>query len=325
MVVAVTGKDAGSPDSGRDHIAVLLGEVIEHLAVRPGGRYVDATFGGGGHTRAVLEASAPDGSLLALDADPAAIARSEGIQRDVGDRFIIRQGNFRHLTQIARETGFDEVDGVLFDLGLSSFQFDVRERGFSLHSETPLDMRLDPEAGGPTAWDIVNTWDESEIANVIFQYGEERRSRRIARAIANQRQRQPIQSNAELAQIVERALGGRRGARIHPATRTLQAIRIAVNQELTALQSGLESAVELLRPGGRLAVISFHSLEDRIVKQYFQRESRNCICPPEVPVCQCGHTASLRVITRRPIVPGEQERQANPRSTSAKLRVAERI
>lgn len=325
MVAIVTGRDAGAPRDDQGHIPVLLTEVIEHLAVKPGGRYVDATFGGGGHAEAILRESGPDGWLLAIDADPAAQARAERVARVFGDRFSFRRGNFRDLADIAPDAGFDAVDGVLFDLGLSSFQFDERDRGFSLYSETPLDMRLDPNAPGPTAWDIVNSWDEADIADVIFRYGEERRSRRIARAIVNRRAEEPIQNNAELASIVERALGGRRGARIHPATRTLQGIRIAVNQELTALETGLADGLTLLHPGGRVAVISFHSLEDRIVKQYFQRESRDCICPPELPVCQCGHTASLRVITRRPITPDDDERRVNPRSSSAKLRVAERI
>lgn len=327
MVALLTDSGADSMhrsfESG--HIPVLLEPALELLRIRPGGRYVDATFGGGGHARAILERSEPDGILLALDADPAAIERASPLLDRFPDRLEIRHANFESVADIVRQENVGPVDGVLFDLGLSSFQFDERERGFSLHSDTRLDMRLNPEAEGPTAWDIVNTWPEEDIASVIFRFGEETRSRRIARAIVRRREETPIESNAELAELVQRALGGRRGQRIHPATRTFQGVRIAVNRELEALEAGLSGALEVLNTGGRLAVISFHSLEDRIVKQFFQHEARDCICPPDLPVCQCDHRAQLRIVTRRPVTPDEDEQRMNPRSRSAKLRVAERI
>jgi 16S rRNA (cytosine1402-N4)-methyltransferase len=324
-VVIVAQEHQRTEQSGQGHLPVLLTEAIEYLGIRPGGRYVDATFGGGGHARAILDASAPDGSLLALDADPAAIERAGPLLDEFPERFRIAQANFANLADTARTFGFEQVDGILFDLGLSSFQFDEQERGFSLHSEAKLDMRLDPGAEGPTAWEIVNEWDQDQIADVIYQFGEERRSRRIARAIVNRRGEQPIETNAELAGIVEAALGGRKGARIHPATTTFQAIRIAVNSELEALKKALVAARDLLRSGGRVAVISFHSLEDRIVKQYFQQEARDCICPADFPVCNCDHEATVRIITRRVVTASDDEIKANPRSRSARLRVAERI
>ncbi len=303
----------------------MLNETIDLLAIKPGGRYIDATFGGGGHSRAILDASAPDGTLLALDADPAAIERSSGLVRDFKERLTIVQANFARLADVAADHEFDQVNGILFDLGLSSFQFDQHERGFSMHADVRLDMRLDPDAEGPTAWEIVNEWPPEQIADVIYQFGEERRSRRVARVIADRRVESPISTNAELAEIVQAAVGGRRGARIHPATKTFQALRIAVNQELDVLRTGLVAARDLLAPGGRLAVISFHSLEDRIVKQFFQREARDCVCPPDFPVCNCDHKSSLRIITRRPVSPTDEEQRSNPRSRSARLRVAERI
>lgn len=324
-MVVVAHEDQQTGSENRGHMPVMLGETIEHLVVQSNGRYIDATFGGGGHSRAILDASSPDGMLLAIEADPAAVDRAEPLREMFGERFQIVQGNFEAIDKIARESEFDPVDGILFDLGLSSFQLDERERGFSLHADSPLDMRLDPNATGPTARDIVNEWAQEEIADIIFQFGEERRSRRIARAIAERRESAPIETNAELAAIVERAVGGRRGARIHPATKTFQAIRIAVNRELQVLETALSKARDLLNPGGRLAVISFHSLEDRIVKQFFQREARDCVCPPDLPVCVCDHKATLRIVTRRPLSASEDEIYANPRSRSARLRIAERI
>jgi 16S rRNA (cytosine1402-N4)-methyltransferase len=324
-VVTVTWQNPETGVSNPGHVPVMLNETIELLDVKPGGRYIDATFGGGGHSRAILERCAPQGELLALDADPAAVERGCSMAREFPTRLAVIHANFAFVRDVAREHGFEKVNGILFDLGLSSFQFDEHERGFSLHADVRLDMRLDPTAEGPTAWEIVNEWPQDQIANVIYQYGEERRSRRIARAIVDRRDQNPIETNAELAAIVESALGGRRGARIHPATKTFQAIRIAVNRELDSLGTGLISARDLLAPGGRVAVISFHSLEDRIVKQFFQQEARDCICPPDLPVCNCDHKSTLRLITRRPIVPTDEEQGANPRSRSGRLRVAERM
>jgi 16S rRNA (cytosine1402-N4)-methyltransferase len=301
------------------HIPVLLEEVLAGLEVQPGGRYIDATLGAGGHAAAILRASAPDGELLGLDADPEAVAFARERLRTFGDRAILQVWNFRHLNTVAIAQGFEQVDGILMDLGLSSRQLADAQRGFSFSQEGPLDMRLDPSAG-PTAARLVNSLSESELAQILWEYGEERHSRRIARAIVANR---PISTTDQLADLVAETIGRRE--KIHPATRTFQALRIAVNQELVVLDEALPQARDLLQPGGRLAVIAFHSLEDRLVKRFYQRESRDCICPPEVPFCVCEHQATLRVITRKPIRPTEIEVEQNPRSRSARLRVAERL
>jgi 16S rRNA (cytosine1402-N4)-methyltransferase len=307
------------------HQPVLLDEAVAALRPRPGGRYLDGTFGGGGHARALLAASAPDGIVLALDADPAAVARAEAMREEpgIGARLLPVQANFADLAAIAREQGVVPLDGVLLDLGLSSFQLDAPERGFAFRFEGPLDMRFDPTRGTP-ARDLVNELPERELADLIWRYGEEPGSRRIARAVAHERERAPIETTTRLARIVERALGGRRGRDIHPATRTFQALRIATNDELAALEEALAGAADVLAPGGRLAVIAFHSLEDRLVKQFMARESAACVCPPEMPVCVCGHRPRLTKVTRRAIRASEAEAAANPRARSAVLRVAER-
>ena len=305
------------------HRPVLLSECLQALQPREGGRYLDGTFGGGGHTRAILDASAPGGRVLALDADPQAAARAAELIAAVGPRLRFVQANFADLARVARAEGFAPLDGILLDLGVSSFQLDQPERGFSFQAEGPLDMRLDP-ARGPSAGDLVNEASEEELADIIFRYGEERASRRIARAIARQRARAPLRTTIDLARAVTAAVGRPPGG-IHPATRTFQALRIAVNDELGALERALAGAMEALAPSGRLAVISFHSLEDRIVKTTLRREATGCICPPALPVCQCGHQPRLRLITRRPIAPGPEEVAENPRARSAKLRVAERL
>lgn len=311
-----------------EHRPVLLEQAIAALQPRAGGRYLDATFGGGGHTRALLEASAPDGTVLALDADPAAIERGAALQVQhkpgIGARLTMAQANFAELATVAREHGVAPLDGILFDLGLSSFQLDEPERGFAFRTEGPLDMRFDPERGRP-ARDLVNTLSERELADLIWRYGEEPGSRRIARAVVWEREREPIATTTRLAEIVSRAVGGRRGRDTHPATRTFQALRIATNDELAALDAALTGAVEVLAPGGRLAVIAFHSLEDRIVKRFIERESAACVCPPEIPVCVCAHQPRLRKTTRRAVRPEAAETDANPRARSAILRVAERV
>ena len=293
---------------------------------RPSGRYLDGTFGGGGHTRALLESSAPDGVVLALDADPAAIDRAFALQQDPGiaRRLIPVRANFADLALVARERGLAPLDGILLDLGLSSFQLDQPERGFAFRHEGPLDMRFDPEQGVPAS-DLVNTLPERELADLIWRYGEEPGSRRIARAVVRERERAAIKTTTRLAEIVASALGGRRGRDIHPATRTFQALRIATNEELAVLEAALAGALDVLAPGGRLAVIAFHSLEDRIVKRFVERESAGCICPPEVPICVCGHRPRLRKLTRRAVRPDAAEMDANPRARSAVLRVAERL
>lgn len=309
-----------SPNLVRSHAPVLTEEVIQNLAVQPGGRYVDCTVGAGGHAKAILEASAPGGVLLGLDADPDAIkTAATTLEKYAGSVRLVRS-NFREVGDVCRQYKFEPVHGILFDLGISSLQL-ASERGFSFQVEAPLDMRMNPEQEVSAA-DIVNEYDETELADVIWRYGEERASRRIARAIVKAR---PVETTTRLASIVASAAGGGRRKKIHPATKTFQALRIAVNDELTAISEALEQAVKLLGAGGRVAVISFHSLEDRIVKQYFQRESRDCICPPETPACVCDHVARLKLITRRAVKPSDEEIEANPRSRSARLRVAERL
>ena len=312
-----------------EHVSVLLAETIEGLAPRANATCVDGTLGGAGHAEALLETTEPAGRLLGLDADPAAIERGQARLARFGSRAVLRQANFGQVAEVARDTGFAAVDAVLLDLGLSSYQLGEAERGFSFQSTGPLDMRMDP--GLPlTADEIVNTWPQDELADVIYRYGEEPRSRRVARAIVDAR---PTHTTAALAEVISRALGGQRGQRIHPATRIFQALRIAVNDELGVLERTLPDLVALLAPGGRLAIITFHSLEDRIVKQFMQRETRDCICDlsPRLmrtagaTACQCGHHATLRAVTRKPIQPSEAEIQLNTRSRSAKLRIAERL
>ncbi|HET7094085.1 MAG TPA: 16S rRNA (cytosine(1402)-N(4))-methyltransferase RsmH [Thermomicrobiales bacterium] len=312
-------------DGAARHQPVLLAEAVAGLAPRPDGRYLDGTFGGGGHARAILAASAPDGRVLALDADPAAIARARALAAEpgIGDRLTAAQGNFADLAEIARDADFLPLDGILLDLGLSSYQLDAPERGFAFRFDAPLDMRFDPERGQPAA-DLVNALPEEALADLLWRYGEERRSRAIARAIVAERTRAPIETTARLASVIERAAGGRRGG-IHPATRSFQALRIATNDELGALKRGLDGAVASLAAGGRLVVISFHSLEDRIVKRFIDHERATCLCPPEAPVCVCGHVPRLARVGRRAIRPTPDEIAANPRSRSAVMRVAERL
>ena len=310
---------------GTVHLSVLPVETLRELAPKPGGRYIDGTLGGGGHTALLLEATAPDGRVLGIDADEAALRRvRERLAGAVANgRLLTRQGNFARLGELARAADFAPVDGALLDLGLSSDQLAERERGFSFAVDAPLDMRFDTSAGQPAS-DLLNTLDERELADLLFRYGEERQSRAIARRIVERRQTRPIERTGELARLVAGVVHGRPGG-IHPATRTFQALRIAVNDELGSLEAALPQAVELLRPAGRLAVISFHSLEDRIVKQFFQAEARGCVCPPDLPVCVCGRSPRLSIVTRHPVTAGEDELARNPRARSAKLRVAERL
>ena len=309
------------------HLPVLANEVIEMLAPAPGSLQIDATLGGGGHTERILEAANPDGRLLGLDADPAAIARVETRLRPrFGDRLVLRQANFRELATVAPEAGFGAVDGCLFDLGLSSFQLADRDRGFGFRAGGPLDMRFDPSRGVPAA-ELLSTLDTNELTALFRRYGEEPKAPRIARAIVDARRVAPITTAEELAALVERVLppNPRQPRRTHPATRVFQALRIAVNEELEALEAGLHAALDLLRPGGRLVVLSYHSLEDRIVKRFIQAERRGCVCPPELPVCVCGRNPRLRLITRPSLTPTAAEISTNPRARSARLRAAERL
>jgi 16S rRNA (cytosine1402-N4)-methyltransferase len=277
-------------------------------------------LGDGGHAEAMLEATAPDGRLLGLDADPDAVERSRARLAQFGDRAVLVHSSFRHLAVVAAAQGFANVQGAIFDLGMSSSQLSQAERGFSFLVEGPLDMRMNRQTE-LTAAEIVNAWPVEALADVIYQYGEEPRSRRIARAIVAAR---PLRTTTELAAVVSKAIKAG-GARIHPATRVFQALRIKVNDELGALEAVLPQIVTLLAPGGRFAVISFHSLEDRIIKRFIQREARDCLCPPDLPRCVCGHKATLKAITRKPIEPDETEVKENPRSRSAKLRIAEKL
>lgn len=312
-----------------EHIPVLQREILSGLRLRPGDTCIDGTLGGAGHAAAMLEAIAPNGRLLGIDADPAAVERGQTKLAAFAGRAVLCQSSFRHLTEIAQACGFAEVRGVLLDLGISSYQLAEADRGFSFQAPGPLDMRMDPQ-GPLTAAEIVNAWPQDELADLIYRYGEEPRSRRVAQAIVQAR---PLHSTMDLADVVSRALGGHKGQRLHPATRVFQALRIAVNDELGALEAVLPQIVALLAPGGRFAIISFHSLEDRIVKQFIQRETRDCICDIEprmkrvagVTACKCGHHATLKTITRKPIQAGEAEVEFNPRSRSAKLRIAERL
>jgi 16S rRNA (cytosine1402-N4)-methyltransferase len=308
------------------HLPVLAEEVVEMLAPAPGSLQIDATVGGGGHTERILEATDPDGRLLGLDADGAAIARVDRRLRPrFGGRLVLRQANFRDLADVAPSAGFVAVDGLLFDLGLSSQQLADRTRGFGFRTGGPLDMRFDASRGTPAA-ELVATLDAGEMAALFRRYGEEPQAGRIARAIVEARRAAPIETAEQLAALVERVVpvNPRVRRRIHPATRVFQALRIAVNAELDALQSGLAAAMDLLRPGGRLVVLSYHSLEDRIVKRFIAAERKGCVCPPELPVCVCGRNPRLRPLGK-PRTPSPEEVIANPRSRSARLRAAERI
>ena len=313
-------------DMEEGHLPVMVEEVLESLAPAPGSFQIDATVGGGGHSLRVLEATNPDGRLLGLDADRAAIARSARRLERFGDRVTLRQTNFEHLADAAAEANFVPADGVLFDLGLSSYQLADDERSFSFRAEGPLDMRFDTTRGVPAS-QLLAELDEQQLTDIFRRYGEEPNARRIARAVVRQRTEQPVETGAQLADLVARVAPapprGRR--RLHPATRVFQALRIAVNRELETLPKALEAAVGVLGTGGRLAVISYHSLEDRIVKRFIAAERRGCICPPEAPVCVCGRSPRLALVGPQPRRPSEDEVQRNPRSRSALLRAARRL
>ena len=301
------------------HQPVLYHEIIHALRPKSGGLYVDGTLGAGGHAAGILAGSAPDGMLLGLDVDPQALELARLKLAPFGERGCLIQASYVTFASHLINLGWKAVDGILLDLGASSMQFDTQERGFSFLADGPLDMRFDP-SNPLTAGQIANDWPETELADVIHRYGEEPASRRIAQAIVRAR---PLYGTLQLAAVIEKALG-RRGPH-HPATLTFQALRIAVNGELDALEGVLPQTVEALVPGGRLAIIAFHSLEDRIVKEYFRRESRDCICPPRQPVCTCGHKALISEVNRRPIMASTEEIRQNPRSRSARLRIAEKL
>ncbi|MDX1522505.1 MAG: 16S rRNA (cytosine(1402)-N(4))-methyltransferase RsmH [Anaerolineae bacterium] len=304
------------------HETVLLQETIAALQPRPGGDYVDGTVGAGGHALALLEASAPDGRLIGLDQDETALGLARERLKQFGDRVLLFHSNFDQLAALAQTYNLPLADGIVLDLGVSSMQLDQAERGFPFQTDAPLDMRMN-RAVGESAASLVNSLAQDDLANIIYRYGEERLSRRIARSIVAAR---PITRTKELADLIARVVpAGKKRQKIHPATRTFQALRIAVNDELGALERVLPQALTLLKPGGRFAVISFHSLEDRIVKHFFKQEATNCICPPDQLVCTCNHEATVKIVTRKPITATNNEIERNPRARSAKLRVVELI
>jgi 16S rRNA (cytosine1402-N4)-methyltransferase len=301
------------------HTPVMLSEALKALAVQPGGRYVDCTLGTGGHAAAILDHSSPGGQLLGIDADPFALEIAKERLHQYKESTLLVNDNFVNLQSICIKYDFFPVHGILLDLGLSSLQLNGGDRGFSFQHDAPLDMRFSP-GQKVSAADLVNSTPEAKLAQIIRTYGEEGHYNRIAREIIKER---PIKTTRQLADLIEKSIG-RRG-KIHPATKTFQALRIAVNHELEYLESVLRQAVDLLGYEGRLVVISYHSLEDRIVKQFMQKEASGCICPPGTPVCVCGHTARLKLINKKVIIPTETEIRTNPRSRSAKLRAAERL
>jgi 16S rRNA (cytosine1402-N4)-methyltransferase len=299
----------------------MLREVLAALNVQPGGRYVDGTVGAGGHASAIMEAASPGGSLVGMDKDPEALARAAKELERFGSDVQLVQSDYARMGEVCRELNFVPVHGVLLDVGLSSLQLQESERGFSFQQEGPLDMRFDPDQE-LTAEQIVNEYGERELIDILQRFGEEPRARRIVRRII---ERRPLRTTTALAKVVEEAVGGRVRRQSHPATRTFQALRIAVNQELLSLADALPEAYGLLGDLGRLAVLSYHSLEDRIVKTFIQRESRDCVCPPKQPACTCDHKAGLRQISHGAVRPSPEEVADNPRSRSARLRVAERL
>jgi 16S rRNA (cytosine1402-N4)-methyltransferase len=305
------------------HTPVLLKEVVTQLQPRRGGLYVDCTVGGGGHAREILRACGPDGQLIGLDWDEEAIPQARERLSEFGARVQLVRANYVELERVLMNLGVTTVDGVMFDLGVSSRQFDEPGRGFSLLREGPLDMRMSRQLGA-NARDVLRSASLEELARIFRVYGEEKRARAIARKIVAEREATPLETTTQLARLVEHVLGPKRGG-IHPATRVFQALRIAVNNELDNLKHGLEVATRFLKSGGRVAVISFHSLEDRIVKRFFVEQSTGCVCPPDLPACACGRKQVLRIVTRKPVTAGVDEVRANPRARSAKLRVAEKF
>ena len=309
--------------SKTDHVPVLADEVRELLAVQPGATVVDATFGAGGHSRLLASELAGRGRLIAIDRDPEARTYFDRVRRELPQQSRFLRGDFAIVLNQLAENGV-EADAVLLDLGVSSMQIDRPERGFSYAVDAPLDMRMDPSAP-QSARDVVNEFEERELADIMRRYGEERFARQIARAIVRRREAQPFERTADLVETIKSAIPApRRFGDGHPAKRVFQALRIAVNDELESLERALPAALAMLRPGGRVAVISFHSLEDRIVKRFFAAEARGCVCPPEFPVCVCGREPRLRLVTKKAVRPAPQEVAGNPRSASARLRVAAR-
>ncbi len=312
------------PEIEFSHRSVLLAECIEALAIRPDGIYVDGTAGGGGHSAAIAS-HLESGHLIAIDQDEAAIEAAGKRLAPFGERAVVVRSNFSELERVVHEQGYEQIDGLLLDLGVSSYQLDTAERGFSYSADAPLDMRMDKRKA-LTAYEVVNTYSEAALKKILYDYGEERFAPSIAAAIVRERARKPIETTSELSELIKRSIPpfAREGGH-HPAKRSFQAIRIEVNGELAIIEPTIRTAVSLLRPGGRLAIITFHSLEDRPVKQTMADLARGCTCPKEFPVCVCGRKPVVRVITRKPILPSAKELEENPRSRSAKLRVAEKL
>jgi 16S rRNA (cytosine1402-N4)-methyltransferase len=306
------------------HIPVLLQEAVDLLAPKHGGVYVDGTLGAGGHAAEILKRSAPGGILIGLDRDAEAVERSRITLALYGNRVFLRQANYRDMSTVLSELGYGSVDGVLLDLGVSLFHVKTPERGFSFMLDGPLDMRMDASSS-QTAADLVNTLSREELIRILREYGEESRAGAIARAIEKARARGPITRTVQLAEIVSGVFPRHPRRRIHPATLTFQALRIAVNDEMGALREGLDHITPCLKPGGRLVIITFHSLEDRVVKQAFAQAAKGCICSPRLPVCSCGRKPSLKILTKRPVFPGSGAVEKNPAARSAKLRAAEKL
>lgn len=307
------------------HTPVLLQEVLTLLQPSRGGVFVDGTLGGGGHAEAVLRQLPPSGKLIGIDRDTEALAAASARLADYGERFTALHGNFFEMQTLLAEIGIAQVDGILLDLGVSSYQLDTPERGFSYHNDAPLDMRMDKGAA-LTARDVVNTYSEEALTRILFAYGEERFAKRIAERIVNIRKENPIESTAQLADLVKSAIPGKfRNEPQHPARRTFQAVRIEVNGELDGLREAVQHAHDLLQTGGRLCIITFHSLEDRIVKQAFRTFERPCTCPPSAPVCICGKVPTVRILTKKPLTCSQEEAAANSRSLCAKLRCIEKL
>jgi len=304
------------------HIPVLLNETLELLNPEPGKVIVDGTLGGGGHAQEILKRIAPDGFLIGIDRDPNALKAAEERLKKIDGRFTVVHSNFVHIKDVLKQLNIAAVDGMMMDLGVSSHQLDEEERGFTYQEDAPLDMRMDP--GQPfSAYHVINEYSEEELSRVIWEYGEERWAKRIAQFIVKNR---PVKTTGELVQIIKMAIpAAARRTGPHPARRTFQAVRIEVNQELSLLEQAIENAVDVLKPGGRLCVITFHSLEDRIVKHTFQRLYNPCICPPKAPICTCGRKKKVEILTRKPVVPKEEELKGNPRSRSAKLRACQKL
>ena len=307
------------------HISILLSECLDSLNIRPDGVYVDATLGGAGHSLHIAQRLTEGGRLISIDRDDMALANAEKRLAEVRDRVTLVKSDFRNIDTAVASCGVEQVDGILFDLGVSSPQLDIAERGFSYMHDAKLDMRMDQQQP-LSAYEVVNEWDRNEIRRILWEYGEERYAPQIAAAIQRAREQKPIETTLELADIIREAMPpAARREKQHPAKRSFQAIRIAVNDELGAVRQGMEAAIDHLNPGGRLVVITFHSLEDRIVKNVFQDAAKGCTCPPSFPVCVCGHKPKIKILTKKPIIATREEVEENPRSRSAKLRVAERV